>query len=320
MRSIVVNEQGGPEKLVLTERPTPQPGPGEVLVRTHAAGVNFYDTYVRAGVYKAKLPFTPGVEASGTVEALGEGVTSLEVGDRVATVDAAGTYCEYFTVRADLAMRVPEGVDPDVAAAAPLQGLTAHFLSTSITPPAEGDTVIVHAGAGGVGLLLTQWLVSRGVRVFTTTSTAEKAELSRAAGATDVFSYDDFAERSREMTDGEGVAVVYDGVGRSTFDGSLASLRTRGTLILFGGASGQVEPFDLQRLNAGGSLLVTRPSLWHFLRDEAERQWRWGDLFAAIAEGTLSVRIGEAFSLEDARRAHEALESRGTTGKVILRA
>lgn len=319
MHSIVVSEQGGPQQLSYEQQPAPEAGPGEILVRTHAAGVNFYDTYVRSGVYAQKLPFTPGREASGVVEAVGEGVTRFAVGDRVATVDAEGTYAEFFTVSAALAVGVPEAVDMDAAAAVPLQGLTAHYLATSIAPPSAGDSVIVHAGAGGVGLLLTQMLVARGVRVFTTVSTPEKAELSRRAGAAEVFSYDDFRERSRAATDGEGVAVVYDGVGRTTFDDSLASLRMRGTLALFGGSSGQVEPFDLQRLNSGGSLTVTRPSLWHFLRDEEERQWRWGELLGAVADGTLSVRIGEVFPLAEASRAHEALESRGTTGKVILK-
>lgn len=320
MRCIIVNEQGGPQVLRLEEQADPVVGPGQLLVRTHAAGVNFYDTYVRSGVYQAELPFTPGREASGVVEAVGDGVSRFAPGDRIATVDGSGTYAELFTVKASDAMPVPAGVAMDVAAAVALQGLTAHYLATSVAPPTRGDTVIVHAGAGGVGLLLTQLLVARGVRVFTTVSTPEKAALSREAGASDVFGYDDFRQRAREATDGEGVAVVYDGVGRTTFDDSLASLRTRGTLALFGGSSGQVPPFDLQRLNSGGSLSVTRPSLWHFLRDEEERSWRWGELFAAVADGTLAVRIGERFPLADAAAAHEALESRRTTGKVILEA
>ncbi|MCW4386647.1 quinone oxidoreductase [Salinibacterium sp. SYSU T00001] len=318
MRSIVVSERGGPEKLVLEERPNPEPRPGEILARTHAVGVNFYDTYVRSGVYDAKLPFTPGREASGVVEAVGDGVEGFAAGDRVATVDASGSYAEYFRVKADVAAHVPDDLDLDVAAAVPLQGLTAHYLATSIAPPAAGDSVIVHAGAGGVSLLLTQLLVARGVRVFTTVSTPEKAALSREAGASAVFAYEDFPERVREATGGEGVAVVYDGVGATTFDGSLKSLRVRGTLALFGGSSGQVPPFDIQRLNSGGSLSLVRPSLWHYMRTPEERAWRWEELFTALAEGSLRVRIGARFPLADAAEAHAALEGRRTTGKVIL--
>lgn len=318
MRCIVVSEQGGPERLELTERPDPVAAAGELLVRTHAAGVNFFDTYQRSGVYSVSLPFVPGREASGVVEAVGEGVTAFTPGDRIATAQAPGTYAERFVVKESGVVRVPDGVEMDVAAALPLQGLTAHYLATSVAPPTAGDTVLVHAGAGGVGLLLTQLLAARGVRVLTTVSTPEKAELSREAGAADVFEYDDFLERARAATDGEGVAVVYDGVGRTTFDDSLASLRMRGTLALFGGSSGQVPPFDLQRLNSGGSLSVIRPSLWHYLRDQEERDWRWGELFSALADGTLTVRIGGRFPLADAGAAHAALEGRGTTGKLIL--
>jgi NADPH2:quinone reductase len=318
MRSMVVDEQGGPERLVVTERPTPQAGAGELLVRTHAVGVNFIEIYQRSGVYSVDLPFVPGREASGVVEAVGEGVTGFDRGDRIATVDAQGSYAEYFVVEASRAVAVPPSVEMDVAAALPLQGLTAHYLANSVAPPSAGDTALVHAGAGGVGLLLTQLLVARGVRVFTTVSTPEKAELSREAGASEVFGYDDFEDGSLAATEGEGVAVVYDGVGRTTFDGSLASLRTRGTLALFGGSSGQVPPFELQRLNAGGSLSVIRPSLWHYLGDAEERAWRWNELFGAVADGTLSVRIGGRFALEDGGEAHTALEGRGTTGKLIL--
>jgi NADPH2:quinone reductase len=318
VRAVTVAKAGGPEELVLTEVPDPSPAPGEVLVRTHAAGVNYMDTYQRSGLYKVSYPFIPGGEASGVVEAVGEGVTSLAPGDRVTTAQAKRAYAELFVANADLVVRVPEHVDLDVAAAFPLQGLTAHYLATSSAKPQPGETVIVHAGAGGVGLLLTQLLAARGVRVLTTVSTPEKADLSRAAGAAEVFDYDNFKDRAREATGGEGVAVVYDGVGRTTFDDSLESLRVRGMLVLFGASSGPVPPFDLQRLNAGGSLYVTRPTMGHFLRTEEERAWRYGELFDALTAGTLDVRIGGRYPLADARAAHEDLESRGTTGKLIL--
>ena len=298
----------------------PVAGPGQVLVRTHTVGVNFIDTYRRSGVYPVSLPFIPGEEASGVVEAVGAGVESLAVGDRVTTAEAAATYAEFFAAAAAGVVRIPDELPLDIAGAMPLQGLTAHYLSTSSSNPQPGDTVIVHAGAGGVGLLLTQLLSARGVRVLTTVSTPEKAQLSRAAGAAEVLSYDDFRERSRELTGGEGVSVVYDGVGKTTFDDSLASLRIRGTMVLFGGASGQVPPFDLQRLNTSGSLTVTRPNMWNFLLTPEERAWRYGDLFEAIRSGTLHIRIGARFPLADAAKAHAALEGRGTTGKVILEA
>lgn len=320
MHAIVVSSTGGPEQLEWVERPTLEPGPGQILVRTHAAGLNFIDTYQRSGVYERQLPYVPGSEGSGVVEAVGDGVEALAVGDRVATVDGRGTYSELFVVDADLAVRVPDGIDMDVASALPLQGLTAHALATSAATPGEGDTAVVHAGAGGVGLLLTQLLTARGVQVFTTTSTEEKAQLSRAAGAADVFGYDDFRERVREATGGDGADVVYDGVGKRTFDDSLATLRIRGRLVLFGGASGQVPPFDLQRLNAAGSVSVTRPAVWHFLLTPEERAWRWGELFDAVQQGSLDVRIGERFPLHRAPDAHAALEGRRTTGKVILTA
>ena len=318
MRAVTVAKAGGPEELVLTEQPDPSPGPGQLLVRTHAAGVNYMDTYHRTGYYKVSYPFIPGGEASGIVEAVGEGVTAFAPGDRVTTGQAKQAYAELFVAQAELVVGVPEGLDMDVAAAFPLQGLTAHYLATSSAQPQEGETVIVHAGAGGVGLLLTQLLAARGVRVLTTVSTQEKAELSRQAGAAEVFGYDDFKDRAREATGGEGVAVVYDGVGRSTFDDSLASLRVRGDMVLFGASSGPVPPFELQRLAAGGSLSVTRPLMGHFLSTEEERAWRYGELFDGLAAGTLDVRIGGRYPLADARAAHEDLESRGTTGKLLL--
>lgn len=318
MRAITMTETGGPEVLQATDAPPPAPAPGEVLVRTHATGINFIEIYQRTGGYPVPLPFTPGSEASGVVEQLGEGVTTLKVGDRITTCEATGTYAELFAVPADRAVVVPDEVDLDTAAALPLQGLTAHYLSTSVAHPGPGETVLLHAGAGGVGLLLTQLLAARDVRVITTTSDDEKASLSRAAGAWQTIGYDGFAERVRELTDGDGVSVAYDGVGRTTFDGSLAALAVRGTMVLFGAASGPVPPFDLQRLNAGGSLMVTRPSLGHFLRSADERAWRYRDLFAALSAGELDVRIGGRFPLAEAGAAHEALASRGTTGKLLL--
>lgn len=318
MRAIIAERAGGPEVLELRQTDTPEPGPGEVLVEAAAIGVNFIEIYQRSGVYPVAFPFTPGSEAAGTVVAVGAGVTEFAVGDRVATASATATYAERFVVPADDAVRVPEGIDLQLAAALPLQGCTAHYLATSAARPQEGDTVLVHAGAGGVGLILTQLLVRRGVRVLTTASSEQKQALSREAGAAESFAYVGFAESARELTGGEGVAVVYDGVGASTFDGSLESLRVRGEMVLFGGASGQVPPFDLQRLNALGSLSITRPSLPHFLRTPEERAWRYGELFAAVGDGSLRLGIGERFALERAADAHRALAGRGTTGKLLL--
>ena len=317
-RAIVAQATGGPEVLTLEEVTPPEAGAGELLVETAAVGVNFIETYQRSGLYRVPFPFTPGAEAAGRVIAIGAGVAGFAEGDLIATAEARASYAERFVVAAERAVRVPEGIAPETAAALPLQGLTAHYLATSAARPEPGDTVLVHAGAGGVGLLLTQLLTARGVRVLTTASTPEKQALSRGAGAAEVLDYAGFAERARELTDGAGVAVVYDGVGKDTFDDSLRALRVRGTLVLFGAASGPVPAFDLQRLNAGGSLSVTRPSLGHFLRTAEERAWRYGELFSAIAAGTLDVRIGARFPLAEAADAHRALEGRATTGKVIL--
>ncbi|GAA1619551.1 quinone oxidoreductase family protein [Leucobacter chromiireducens] len=317
-RTIIAQTTGGPDVLQLGEAAELVAGPGELLVETAAVGVNFVETYQRSGLYTVPFPFTPGEEASGRVLAVGEGVAGFAVGDLVTTSEARATYAERFLVDAARAVSVPAGIDAETAAAIPLQGLTAHYLATSAAQPQPGETVLVHAGAGGVGLLLTQLLTARGVRVITTASTPEKHALSREAGAAEVLPYAGFAEAVRDLTDGAGVSVVYDGVGRDTFDDSLRALRVRGTLVLFGAASGPVPPFDLQRLNAGGSLSVTRPSLGHFLQSSEERAWRYGELFAAIAAGQLQLRIGARFPLEEAAAAHRALEGRATTGKVIL--
>ncbi len=319
MRAIQVSEHGGPEVLKYAELPDPQPGPGQLLVRTDAIGVNYIDTYIRTGAYPQEVPYVPGAEGTGVVTALGSDVTEFQVGARVAWAAAPGSYAEQVLVPAHVAVPVPDGVEPAVAASALLQGMTAHYLIESVYHAESGDTVLVHAGAGGVGLLLTQLAAAKGVRVITTVSTDEKEALSRGAGAAEVLRYgDDLAPRVRELTDGEGVAAVYDGVGQATFEASLASLRIRGMLALFGAASGPVPPFDLQRLNRAGSLFVTRPTLAHYTRTRDELLWRAGDIFTALAKGTLNLRVGATYPLAEAERAHRDLESRKTTGSIVL--
>ncbi|MFI5085208.1 MAG: quinone oxidoreductase family protein [Actinomycetales bacterium] len=318
MKAIVAHQSGGPEVLEAAETEVPVAGAGQLLVRVAATGVNFIETYQRSGTYKVSYPFTPGGEFSGVVQSIGAGVTGFEPGQRVATAEGRGSYAEYALVDADKALPVPDAVGDEEAAALPLQGMTAHYLMNSSFRVEPGQRVLVHAGAGGVGLLLIQLLKERGANVITTVSTDAKEALARGAGADEVLRYSGFAQRVRELTDGDGVDVVFDGVGRDTFDGSLESLRIRGTLVLFGAASGPVPPFDLQRLNAGGSLSLTRPTMGHFLRNVRERQWRSGEVFGAVAAGTLKVRIGATFPLAEAAQAHRALEGRGTTGKVLL--
>jgi len=323
MRAIEVPENGGPEVLSYVEKPQPSPGPGEVLIKSAAIGVNFIDTYFRSGSYPRELPFVLGTEVAGTVAAVGEGVTELGVDDRVVTAAAAEAYAEFTTAPAFLVARVPSAVGLDVAASALLKGMTAHYLIKSVYPVKAGDAVLFHAGAGGVGLILTQWATSLGARVITTVSTPEKAELSRQAGATDVLDYpgDDPAEfggRIRELTAGAGVPVVYDGVGASTFDASLASLAVRGTLALFGASSGPVPPVDPQRLNAAGSVYLTRPSLAHFTRTGDEFGWRSGELFDAIAAGSLTVTVSRSYPLAEAAQAHRDLQGRQTVGSIVL--
>ena len=323
MHAIEVAEIGGPDVLSYVEKPQPSPGPGEVLIEAEAIGVNFIDTYFRSGTYPRELPFVLGTEVAGTVAAVGEGVTEFSPGDRVATAAASGAYAEFSTAPAPFVAQVPADVGVEVAASALLKGLTAHYLMTSVYPAQAGDAALVHAGAGGVGLILTQWLTHRGVRVITTVSTPEKADRSREAGATDVVDYpgDDpteFGDRIRELTAGAGVAVVYDGVGASTFDASLASLAVRGTLALFGASSGPVPPFDPQRLNAAGSVYLTRPSLAHFTRTGEEFAWRSGELFDAIADRSLSVTVSGSYPLAHAAQAHRDLHGRQTIGSVVL--
>ncbi|WP_405493806.1 quinone oxidoreductase family protein [Nocardia sp. NBC_00511] len=319
MRAIEVSEHGGPEVLRSAEVADPQAGPGQLLVRTEAIGVNFIDTYIRTGMYPGPVPYIPGGEGSGVVTAVGAEVTEFAVGDRVAWATAPASYAELVVVPAAVAIPVPDGVPAPVAASALLQGMTAHYLIESVFKPTPDDAVLVHAGAGGVGLLLTQLLSARGVRVITTVSTDDKEKLSRDAGAAEVLRYeDDIAGRVRELTGGVGVAAAYDGVGKTTFEASLAAVRVRGTIALYGAASGPVPPFDLQRLNPAGSLFVTRPTLAHYVRDRAELTWRAGDIMRAISDGTLHFRIGGSYPLAQAEQAHRDLEARKTTGSIVL--
>jgi NADPH2:quinone reductase len=322
MYAIEVEQTGGPEVLSRVKKPQPSPGPGEVLVKAEAIGVNFVDTYFRSGLYPHELPFVLGAEVAGTVAAVGEGVTALRMGDRVATADAVGAYAEYCVAAADVVASVPDTVTSDVAAAAILKGMTAHLLIKSVYPVQPDDTVLLHAGAGGVGLIQTQWATSLGVRVITTASTAHKAQLSRQAGAVEVLDYPDdpqqFGATVRRLTGGKGVVAVYDGVGKSTFDASLASLAVRGALVLFGAASGPVPPVDPQRLNAAGSVYLTRPSRPHFMRTRDEFAWRTNQLFDAIATGTITVTVSGRYPLQDAAQAHRDLQGRKTVGSVVL--
>ncbi|MDJ0865412.1 MAG: quinone oxidoreductase [Myxococcota bacterium] len=317
---IEVRKTGGPEVLEWTECDPGAPGPGQVRIALAAAGVNFIDTYMRSGQYPRPVPFVLGLEGAGRVEALGDGVGGLAAGDRVAWASVPASYAEAVIAPAASVVKVPDPIADDVAAAALLQGMTAHYLVHALREPRPGDTALVHAAAGGTGLVLVQMLARAGVRVLGTCSTEAKAALARAAGCHQVIRYteEDFVEAARAATDGRGVDVVYDGVGQATFDGSLACLRPRGLLAIFGQASGPVPPFDLQRLNQHGSLVVTRPSLAHFVatRDELER--RAGDVLSGIASGELSIRIGARYPLAEAAAAHRALEGRETTGKVVL--
>jgi NADPH2:quinone reductase len=318
MRAVVVTTFGGPEVLELQDRPPPEPGPGEVLVDVEAVGVNYRDVYEREGRYGGTAPLVAGVEGAGTVAAVGDGVHEPSVGECVAWSSAPGSYAEQVVVAASRVVAVPDGISSELAAAALLQGMTAHYLATGSYAVQPGDTVLVHAGAGGVGLLLTQVVTLLGGRVVATTSTDEKAALARGAGAAEVISYEGFAERVRGLTDGDGVAAVYDGVGKTTFDESLASLRPRGSLVLFGAASGPAPPVDPMRLEHGGSLFLTRPSLRHYTATHEELLARAGDVFTWIAEGTLNVRIGGRYPLAEARLAQEDLAARRTTGKLLL--
>ena len=322
MRAVEVAETGGPEVLSHVDKPVPTPGPDEVLIKADAIGVNYIDTYFRSGQYPRELPFVVGTEVCGTVAAAGEDVAAIKVGDRVVTANAVGAYAEYCCAPADFVAYVPDSVPSDAIASALLKGMTAHYLIKSVYQVAPGDWLLVHAGAGGVGLILTQWATSIGARVITTASTREKAELSRQAGAVEVLDYPDdpaqFAAQVRELSDGHGVAAAYDGVGKSTFDASLASLAVRGTLALFGASSGPVPPVDPQRLNAAGSVYLTRPNLAHFIRSTDEFAWRAGELIDAIADGSITITVGGHYPLGEVQRAHEDLQARKTTGSIVL--
>lgn len=320
MRAVVVTTPGGPDVMEVVDRPTPEPGTGEVLVDVAAGGVNFIDTYHRSGAYPLPAPFVVGSEGAGRVVATGTGVRDVRVGDRVAWAMVPGTgYAEQAVVPADRLVPVPDDVDDETAAAVLLQGMTAQFLTRSTFPVSAGDDVLVHAAAGGVGLLLTQMASAAGARVIGTTSTPDKAALAREAGAAEIVPADaDLAAEVRRITGGRGVDVVYDGVGRATFDAGLDCLRPRGMMVLFGAASGPVPPLDPQVLNAKGSLFLTRPSLVHYTAERAELLERAGDVLELVRTGRLAVRIGGRYRLAEARRAHEDLEGRRTTGKLLV--
>jgi len=320
MKAIQIHQTGGPEVLKLAELPIPEPGPGQVLIRVEATGVNFIEIYFRKGVYKASLPLVPGSEAAGTVEELGPGVTGFAAGDAVASVSVAGSYAEYALVPAASLVKVPKGLSMEQAAAVMLQGMTAHYLAYSTFPLKGGDTALVHAGAGGVGLLLTQIATRLGARVIATVSTEAKAELAREAGASDVILYTekDFEAEVKRLTGGKGVDVVYDSVGKTTFERSLDCLRPRGLLALFGASSGPVPPFDLIHLSGKGSLFVTRPTLWHYIATRAELEWRAGDVLGWAAKGKLKLRTEYVYPLAEAAQAQKDLEGRKITGKILL--
>ncbi|MBP1465066.1 quinone oxidoreductase [Candidatus Chloroploca sp. M-50] len=320
MRAIHVHATGGPEVLQLVDITPPEPGPGQVRVHVAAIGLNFIDTYHRTGLYKLPLPFTPGMEFAGTIDALGAGVTGWTVGDRVATASGSGGYAEYALAPVERLVAVPAEVALNQAAAVMLQGMTAHYLVTSTYPLKSGETCLVHAAAGGVGLLLVQMAKAIGARVIGTVSTEAKAALARGAGADEVIFYtsEPFPQRVRELTDGRGVDVVYDSVGATTWEGSLDSLRPRGMMVTFGNASGPVPPVSPLVLSSKGSLFLTRPTLANYIATSEELAWRTGDIFAWIGSGTLNVRIDRSYALADAAAAHRALEGRETTGKVLI--
>ena len=318
MQAIQILTTGSPDVLTLRDLPTPTVGPGEAFIRIEASGVNFIDTYFREGRYPARLPYTLGQEAAGTVTAIGPNVSTVKVGDRVAWCGIPGTYAQFAVAPVSRLVQIPESVTAAQAAAAILQGMTAHYLSHSAYPIQTGDEVLIHAGAGGTGLLLIQMAKARGAHVFTTVSTEEKAALVRAAGADEVILYtqEDFAARIKKLA--SGLHAVYDSVGKTTFDKSLEVLRPRGTLVLFGASSGAVPPFDLIKLSLLGSLYVTRPTLKDYIATRADLESRAGDVFNAVAAGTLKLRIEHTYPLAEAAQAHRELESRRTTGKLIL--
>jgi NADPH2:quinone reductase len=320
MKAIQASENGGPEVLKPAELPVPEAAAGQALVNVQAVGVNFIDVYQRTGLYPVQPPFVPGLEGAGVVEQVGAEVDTLQVGDRVAWIEGRGSYAEYAAVPADKLVKLPEAIDYPQAAAAMLQGMTAHYLAIDTYPIKRGDTVLIHAAAGGVGQLLVQIAKRRGARVLSTVSTERKAELARKAGADEVILYTrtDFKEEVERLTGGAGVQVVYDSVGRATFLQSLACLSTRGMLVSFGQSSGKIADFNPALLGSGGSLYLTRPSLFHYVADRQSLERRASDVLGWIVEGRLSLHIGEKLPLADAAEAHRRLEARKTMGKVLL--
>jgi NADPH2:quinone reductase len=320
MKAIQVKQVGGPEVMEWVDLPVPQPKANEAVVKIAACGVNYIDVYVREGRYKTQTPFIPGQEMAGTVTAVGSEVKTLKVGDRVAHAMVLGSYAEYQAVAADRLVKVPDGVSDRDAAAAMLQGMTAHYLVYDTFPLKKGETALVHAAAGGVGLLLVQMAHNLGARVIATVSTEEKAALARNAGADEIILYtkEDFEAETKRLTGGRGVDVVYDSVGKTTFEKGLNVLRPRGYMVLFGGSSGAVPPFDLIQLSQKGSLFVTRPTLGHYTAVRAELEMRSSAVFAMIRSGTLKLRIEHTYALKDAQQAHRDLEGRKTTGKLLL--
>lgn len=320
MKAIRIREYGDAATLAVQEEPLPEPNPGELRVKVAATGINFIEIYQRRGAYPSTLPFAIGGEFAGTVEALGEGVSGFAVGDRVATASGRGGYAEYALAPAQRTAKVPDGVPLEQAAAVMLQGLTAHYLAISTYPLKPGDSALVHAAAGGVGQLLTQIAKMRGARVLATVSSEEKAAIARRLGADEVILYtqDDFESEVKRLTGDAGVEVVYDGVGKTTFSKGLNVLKPRGYMVLYGQASGKVEPVDPQLLNQKGSLFLTRPTMGHYLLTQDEFLQRTGDLFDWMASGSLLVTIDRSFPLAQARAAHEHMEARGTKGKLLL--
>ena len=320
MKAILISKTGGAGEMRTAEVPMPSAGPGQALVKVAASGVNFIDVYFRMGLYKADLPFTPGNEAAGTVEAVGEGVTGFQPGDRVAYAMHRGSYAEYTVVPAAVLVKLPDSVDMNTAAAAMLQGMTAHYLTHSSFPLKKGDTCLVHAAAGGAGRLVVQMAKMLGATVYGTVGTDEKAAIAKSAGADEVIVYtrQDFVAEVKGMTDGKGVDVVFDSVGQSTFLKGLNIIRPRGMMVLFGQSSGAVEPFDPSMLNGKGSLFLTRPSLAHHCQTREELLWRAGDVLGWIGSGKLELRIDKTYPLARADQAHKDLEGRGTAGKLLL--
>ena len=320
MRAIQVSQTGGPEVLTLVDVPVPTPKPNEAVVEIKASGVNFIDVYFREGRYPAPVPFINGQEAAGIVKEVGAEVSGVKVGDRVAYTSSLGSYAEYAAVAATRLVKIPDGLSFEQGAAAMLQGMTAHYLLNSTYKLQSGETALIHAAAGGVGRLLVQMAKKIGARVIATAGTEEKAQLARDAGANEciIYTQADFEAETKRLTDGQGVHVVYDGVGKATFDKDLEVLRPRGYLVLFGGSSGAVPPFDLIRLSQKGSLFITRPTLAHYTAKREELEWRANDVLGSIASGELKLRIHKTYTLSEVEQAHRDLEGRKTSGKLLL--